>query len=323
MIFDGLPERNSVRLISISVYSRPGKWRKQRNPTRRCPPSSAIDHRNPRPYVGLNVRPTEWTDNRGFEAMPKRAVELKVKQVEALRVPGLYSVGGVPGLQLQITETGARSWTYRYQLAGRRRDMGLGPTGIYTLAEARERAREARKLVDQGVDPIDRRKAEKRAGALDKARAMTFRQCSEAYIRAHAAAWKNAAHAKQWPSTLEMYVYPVFGALPVQVIDVSLVMKVAGAYLDREAGDREPSQGTDRKRAGLGQGAGLSQRRKPGPLAGSSRKLVAEEDEVAPSAASRRPCLYRVGRLYGGAAQARRPSRPRTGIHDPDLRPQR
>jgi integrase len=54
---------------------------------------------------------------------------------------------------------------------------------------------------------------------------MTFRECAEAYIAAHKAGWRNPKHAAQWPSTLETYVHPVFGALPVQAVDVGLVMK--------------------------------------------------------------------------------------------------
>jgi len=54
---------------------------------------------------------------------------------------------------------------------------------------------------------------------------MTFRQCGEAYIAAHRAGWRNPKHAAQWPSTLQTYVYAVMGELPVQVVDVGLVMK--------------------------------------------------------------------------------------------------
>jgi hypothetical protein len=54
---------------------------------------------------------------------------------------------------------------------------------------------------------------------------MTFRQCAEGYIKAHKAGWRNPKHAEQWPSTLATYVYPVFGLLPVQTIDVGLVMR--------------------------------------------------------------------------------------------------
>ena len=61
------------------------------------------------------------------------------------------------------------------------------------------------------------------AAKLAAAKAMTFRQCAEAYINAHKATWKNPVHAKQWPST--MYVYPAFGDLPVAAIDTGLVMR--------------------------------------------------------------------------------------------------
>jgi integrase len=104
--------------------------------------------------------------------------------------------------------------------------MGLGPLHTVSLSEARTKAREARQLRLEGVDPIDARQAKRSQAKLDAAKSMTFRQCAEAYIAAHAPGWKNAKHAAQWPSTLEDYVYPVFGFLPVQSVDVGLVMKV-------------------------------------------------------------------------------------------------
>jgi integrase len=104
--------------------------------------------------------------------------------------------------------------------------MGLGPLHIVGLAEAREKARECRKLRHEGIDPIEARKARHAEQRLAEASAMTFRECAERYIEAHEAGWKNPKHAKQWPSTLGTYVYPVFGSLPVQAIDVGLVMKV-------------------------------------------------------------------------------------------------
>src|SRR5207237_8667761 len=60
---------------------------------------------------------------------------------------------------------------------------------------------------------------------LDAAEPMSFEQCAESYITSHKVGWKNPKHAAQWPNTLSAYVYPVFGALPVRVIDVGLVMK--------------------------------------------------------------------------------------------------
>ena len=137
--------------------------------------------------------------------------------------PGLYGDGG--GLYLRVAPTGAKTWIYRFMIAGERFDMGLGSTSVFSLKDARDRAMKARRLVADGINPIEQRKAERTAAALDAAKAMTFRQCAESYIEAHRAGWKNPVHAKQWPSTLEMYVYPIFGAVPVQAVDVGLVMK--------------------------------------------------------------------------------------------------
>jgi integrase len=136
---------------------------------------------------------------------------------------GYLSDGG--GLYLQISASGARSWVFRYRDAGRLRELGLGAAHTFTLAEARKRATEQRKLRADGVDPIEHRHAQRSKAKLDAAKAMTFRQCAEAYIDAHRKSWKNDKHAAQWPASLSAYAYPVVGDLPVQSIDVALVTK--------------------------------------------------------------------------------------------------
>jgi integrase len=136
---------------------------------------------------------------------------------------GYLSDGG--GLYLQVTATGAKSWVFRYRDAGRLHELGLGAAHTFTLAEARKRATEQRKLRADGIDPIGHRHAERSKAKLDKAKAMTFRQCAEAYMDAHRKAWKNDKHAAQWPATLTTYAYPIFGNLSVQSIDVALVTK--------------------------------------------------------------------------------------------------
>jgi hypothetical protein len=137
---------------------------------------------------------------------------------------GMHADGG--GLYLQVTASGARTWIFRFMLHGRAREMGLGPLHIVTLSEAREKARECRKLRHEGIDPIEARKAKHAEERLAAATALTFRECADRYIEAHKGGWRNSKHAKQWPSTLEAYVYPVLGALPVQAVDVGLIMKV-------------------------------------------------------------------------------------------------
>jgi integrase len=153
-----------------------------------------------------------------------RAVEkLTALQAKRANKPGLLSDG--KGLCLRIGTRGAKSWVLRYMLDGRAREMGLGSYHDISLAEARDRARHFRRMVKEGLDPIDDRRSRRAAQRAERAKVMTFRECAEAFIAAHQAGWRNAKHAAQWPSTLETYVYPHLAALPVDTIDTSLVMK--------------------------------------------------------------------------------------------------
>jgi integrase len=108
---------------------------------------------------------------------------------------------------------------------GKAKNTGLGALNAVSLAEAREKAANCRKLIASGIDPLMAKKAEKQKTKLEEARSMTFEQCATAYIETHKAGWKNAKHATQWTNTLTTYAFPVFGKLPVQDVDVTLVMK--------------------------------------------------------------------------------------------------
>ena len=160
--------------------------------------------------------------------MPKLAKELGALAVSKISEPGLHFVGGVPGLALQVTPAGARSWTLRVMIGGKRRDMGLGgfsPSGV-TLARAREAAVEARELIRNGIDPIQQQQAAQSALRAAMVDALTFKECAERYIKAHAASWKNAKHCQQWRNTLAQHAYPVFGELLVRDVKLSHVMAV-------------------------------------------------------------------------------------------------
>lgn len=150
----------------------------------------------------------------------------KLGYLDALNetVPGYHGDGN--GLWLQVSSSGSKSWIFRFTLAGKQREMGLGAVHTVTLKEARAKARESRLLVLEGKDPINERKASKLAEALERAKMMTFDQCAAAYIAAHRSGWKNAKHASQWGSTLETYASPVIGKLPVALVDTALVVKV-------------------------------------------------------------------------------------------------
>jgi integrase len=139
----------------------------------------------------------------------------------------MYGDGG--GLYLQVTEgadgTPRKSWLFRYAAAGRERQMGLGPLIDVSLAEARVRASAARELRRAGKDPIAEREAARADAKLFAAKKMSFDDCATAYIAAHRGGWRNIKHASQWKNTIATYCSPVFGKLPVQLVDVGLVMK--------------------------------------------------------------------------------------------------
>ncbi|GJI89802.1 tyrosine-type recombinase/integrase [Duganella hordei] len=155
--------------------------------------------------------------------MRRQQQRLTALQVSKLSKPGLYGDGG--GLTLQITSGGAKSWLLRYMIAGKAYGMGLGPTHTVSLAEARQKALSARKLIIDGINPLAAKKQDQVAAALANAKMMTFDQCAAAYILAHKAGWKNAKHIDQWTNTLNTYASPVFGHLPVADVDTGLVVK--------------------------------------------------------------------------------------------------
>lgn len=139
---------------------------------------------------------------------------LSVRKVETAS-PGKHVDGR--GLMLVVKEGGARSWVLRMQHNGRRRDIGLGPWPDVTLASAREKALEARRLIRDGGDPA----AERR-----RAKTTPFKDAATALIDSKRTGWGNAKHAAQWVSTLETYAYPKIGSMDVMIIGVEHVLSV-------------------------------------------------------------------------------------------------
>ena len=156
--------------------------------------------------------------------MPKKTSELSAIAIKNLSKPGMYTVGGVPGLYLQVLPTGGKTWILRFSLGGKRRDMGLGGYPEIQLASAREKAREAREKVHKGTDPIKEAK-EIKASAKAIVESFTFEQCALKYIDLHRAGWRNVKHAAQWTNTLKKYVFPKIGALPVQDVTINHVLQ--------------------------------------------------------------------------------------------------
>ena len=117
------------------------------------------------------------------------------------------------GLMLLVKKSGAKSWVFRYQLNGKRRDMGLGPYPEINLAAAREKVMVLRRQLIEGVDPLN----------SASERVCTFQDLAAELIESKRPGWKNAKHAAQWVSTLEAYAYPVLGKMDVRAIDTPQV----------------------------------------------------------------------------------------------------
>ena len=160
--------------------------------------------------------------------------KLTVIEIKALTNPGRYTDGD--GLHLHVRsaklkktvsddvpqEIIRRAWVFRFMRQGKVRDMGLGAFPKITLAQARQKALEARKVIEGGGDPLTTRDGA--AAAADVAAARTFRRAAEDLIKARGAGWRNEQHKWQWGQSLTNYAYPVFGDSPVQDVDTEAVL---------------------------------------------------------------------------------------------------
>ncbi|QPL44911.1 integrase arm-type DNA-binding domain-containing protein [Halomonas sp. A40-4] len=150
--------------------------------------------------------------------------KLTSKTVQKLAKEGKKgSTGDGQGLYLQITAGGSVSWIYRFKLQGKQRYMGLGSHPGVSLSEARELAADNRKMVKQGIDPLEARLKEEKEAQKE---AVTFTSCAARFIKAHRRSWRNAKHARQWVSTLKTYVRPKIGGKPIEDISTQDVLEV-------------------------------------------------------------------------------------------------
>jgi integrase len=156
--------------------------------------------------------------------MHRDSNRLTAIKVAKITRPGRYGDGG--GLVLQVSKWRTKAWLFRFERDGSERQMGLGPVSTLSLAEARERARECRKILLDGRDPIEARNADRMQRRIATARAVTFKECAGRYIAAHEASWRNKKHREQWKSTLARYAYPTVGDLSVAELDTALIVKI-------------------------------------------------------------------------------------------------
>lgn len=151
-----------------------------------------------------------------------RLTPLEVKRASE---PGYYNDG--LGLYLVIDRKGpgCKSWTLRYKIDGRSREMGLGSASVFTLAEARERALAARKMIADGVDPIDHRRKQRLTRKLAAASVRSFEECTRALHESKRSEWRSPKAAAQWLTTMETHVFPMLGLMNVADVTTEHVVR--------------------------------------------------------------------------------------------------
>ncbi len=158
--------------------------------------------------------------------MPKKAKELSAAEVRRKTKEGLHAVGGVAGLHLQVTSTGARSWILRAVVGSKRRDIGLGGFPDVSLKQARDKAREDRELISKGLDPITERKAARNALIISQAKDVRFDHAAKQCHTSKKTEFTSKKHSQDWINSLERYAFPLIGSLLVADIELPHVMKV-------------------------------------------------------------------------------------------------
>ena len=141
--------------------------------------------------------------------------KLTVAKAKSLSKPGLHGDGGT--LFLSIAPGGSKSWIQRVTIDGKRRDIGLGGFPLVSLAEARDKAFENRKLARAGGDPM---------AAKRRAKVPTFRQAAERTFEANRPRWRSAKVEKTWMQQLERHALPILGDVPVDKIGREDVLRV-------------------------------------------------------------------------------------------------
>ena len=155
--------------------------------------------------------------------MAKQLAVSSARTVETLAKPGRHNAGD--NLYLSITKAGSKRWVYLYVFGGQRRELGLGSAakGFVSLAEARDKAIEARKLISAGEDPI--KVMGKSARAIAERGIPSFGSFADDYLAAHGPKFRNDKHKAQWATTLQTFCATI-RSRPIDEIATDDVLRV-------------------------------------------------------------------------------------------------
>ena len=143
------------------------------------------------------------------------------RKIESFFEKGVYV--DRDGLRLRIDKNKNKSWSLRYQLAGKIREMGLGKYPIISLKDARKKTIQAKKIIYDGKDPLEIKKERQ---LEKKKKIITFQKISDEFIKDFQVEWSNKKHIQQWTNTLNTYASPIIGKLPIDKINSTYVCKI-------------------------------------------------------------------------------------------------
>lgn len=145
-----------------------------------------------------------------------------VKLRNAKAAEKAYKIHDNRGLFIIVTASGGKWWRFKYRFAGKEKTISLGIYPEVSLAQARDRRDEARKLLASGIDPSAERQAQKAALKADKD---LFEALSRVWFEKFSAGWAPT-HAATVIRRLERDVFPWIGAKPIAEISAVQLLEV-------------------------------------------------------------------------------------------------
>ncbi|RDT33706.1 tyrosine-type recombinase/integrase, partial [Enterobacter roggenkampii] len=142
----------------------------------------------------------------------------------------LYRLNDLRGLYLEVKPNGVKAWRYRFKLAGKGSWFALGDYPLVSLAEARAKCDEARKLVKQGINPVQNRQLERLKREHDSAN--TFEAIAKEWLALRD--WEEVTKKRRL-DMLERVVFPSIGKLPVRDITPAHVLDILTRTVKRGA----------------------------------------------------------------------------------------
>ncbi len=156
--------------------------------------------------------------------MPKIAKALKPIELRNINKKGFHAVGTIAGLGLLIRNSNSKSWAYRVSVCKKRKFLGLGSYTSTTLKEATDRAKAIKQDIDNGIDPLAKKRALKLELANKLSKEKTFKVCAEEYLAKQV--FHNKKHQKQWSATLQTFAYPIIGNINVSEIELCHIKEI-------------------------------------------------------------------------------------------------